>query len=459
MKPDSRTLSLFIVAFSGLFVLGTLIVAAQDTTQTQTNVTTICEPMLENFYTFASELCIGGPDGHVCNGGNPPNASPAGPVMNSLSPHGALVPVDAIDSLRTSAFAPDGSSGGLLWMRIAETRASALLIGEVSVENAPIPDFPKWQSVIVQTGETVAECAAAPRNAFVIQNDDRLQPLRMIINGASIDLNGTAMIQTHGNNTYFVTLDGQLRVIANGQTQGMVAGQQTQVTYNPGDFSTAMSQPSVPVPFDQSLVRNVPIPLFDRASLLPQPGYVATDGLVNMRTEPSLSAPILLQVPEGQIMTILGRNPAGDWFHVRLTTGQTGWMFAELLRRNHDEITAVYVETPVPPQRYGNLGTVARISAPAGVLLLSAPYVGFDALYSVPAGAEVNLLAKSPYNPWVKVDAGNGEVGWVALITVDTKAIISSLPTDYDIPLPPEPTLVPGSWGNAFPDLNCYPNC
>jgi hypothetical protein len=134
-------------------------------------------------------------------------------------------------------------------------------------------------------------------------------------------------------------------------------------------------------------------------------------------------------------------------------------MFAELLRRNHDEITAVYVETPVPPQRYGNLGTVARISAPAGVLLLSAPYVGFDALYSVPAGAEVNLLAKSPYNPWVKVDAGNGEVGWVALITVDTKAIISSLPTDYDIPLPPEPTLVPGSWGNAFPDLNCYPNC
>jgi hypothetical protein len=143
MKADSRTLSLFIVALSGLFVLGTLIVAAQDTTQTQTNVTTICEPMLENFYTFASELCIGGPDGHVCNGGNPPNASPAGPVMNSLSPHGALVPVDAIDSLRTSAFAPDGSSGGLLWMRIAETRASALLIGEVSVENAPIPDFPK----------------------------------------------------------------------------------------------------------------------------------------------------------------------------------------------------------------------------------------------------------------------------------------------------------------------------
>jgi hypothetical protein len=55
-------------------------------------------------------------------------------------------------------------------------------------------------------------------------------------------------------------------------------------------------------------------------------------------------------------------------------TGQTGWMFAELLRRNHDEITAVYVETPVPPQRSGKLGTAARISAPAGVLLLSAPY-------------------------------------------------------------------------------------
>jgi len=53
----------------------------------------------------------------------------------------------------------------------------------------------------------------------------------------------------------------------------------------------------------------------------------------------------------------------------------------------------------------------------------------------------------------VKVEGG-GMVGWLALITVQTQAVIDALPIDFNVPPPPEPTRVPGSFGNAFPDPN-----
>ena len=49
----------------------------------------------------------------------------------------------------------------------------------------------------------------------------------------------------------------------------------------------------------------------------------------------------------------------------------------------------------------------------------------------------------------------NGAVGWVPLISLDTRSIIEALPIDFDVPPPPAtptPTRVPGSFGNAFPD-------
>jgi hypothetical protein len=72
-------------------------------------------------------------------------------------------------------------------------------------------------------------------------------------------------------------------------------------------------------------------------------------------------------------------------------------------------------------------------------------------MITLPAGTTLNLMARSPYSPWVKVENG-GVVGWAALIALETQAVIEALPIDYDVPPPPAPTQVPGSFGNAFPD-------
>jgi len=126
-------------------------------------------------------------------------------------------------------------------------------------------------------------------------------------------------------------------------------------------------------------------------------------------------------------------------------------MLADILARNVGDIQAVYEATPLPPQRYGELGLTGRVLAPIGVNLREAPDVGFPVVTALPDGTELNILARSPYSPWIKVEA-DGIVGWLALITVDTEAVFEALPIDYDVPPPPPPTRVPGSFGNAFPD-------
>jgi uncharacterized protein YraI len=199
------------------------------------------------------------------------------------------------------------------------------------------------------------------------------------------------------------------------------------------------------------MAANLPIGLLDRPMAVPQPGFVTTAGPVNLRTEPTTGGALIIQIPAGQVMSVLGRNPGGDWYHVRLDNGLTGWMFADLLLQSVGNIQATYDATPLPPQRYGVLGTTARVVAPAGVNIREAPDVQFASMITMPVGTTLTLVARSPYSPWVKVE-NSGVVGWAALIALETQAVIEALPIDYDVPPPPAPTQIPGSFGNAFPD-------
>jgi uncharacterized protein YgiM (DUF1202 family) len=207
---------------------------------------------------------------------------------------------------------------------------------------------------------------------------------------------------------------------------------------------------------EYDLVKNLPIVLFDRPVAIPQAGYVETQGMVNMRTAPDLNSQLLYQVPAGEVMSVLGVSSDSAWYHIRLGNGETGWMSADLLSQTLDVIENVYDTTPEPPQRVGDLGRMASVIVEQGGNLRTAPDVGFGVKQTVPFGSEVELIARSPYSPWVKVNTGNDE-GWMALITLKTAAVISSLPIDYTVPLPTNPTATPSfsyGGGHAYPDPN-----
>ncbi len=481
MHPPKRHLLLFTLLLTGLFALfiaseslWTLSVShaqVDPTPVSQVLNADVCSGPLSTFWLSASDACVGQSFGFACNGGLPPVVQPDGAVSNSLAEVGALVEAQLIETLHTSALAGTGEQGGIAWLRIAREdsplRFSGLLIGDVRLTDRTPDGFPAWQNFVVETVNPQVTCAAAPASTFVIQSLPG-QPSRVVINGLSLSIDGTLAIQTEtdvpdatSGRTHFFAISGSTGILSTAQTTQIFAGQEVSVTYAADNFATPVSAPGQPVSFRPDQVENLPILLFDFPVQVPQSGIAVTVGAVNLRTGPTTDAGIILQSNAEERLTILGRNPGGDpngpWYHVEMANGQSGWMYGELLRIT-GEVEREYVETPAPLQRMGDLGTSARVIAPNGVTLHNAPDLSFGAVGSIPFDQEVRLLNRSPYSPWVKVDA-NGQIGWVALITLQTRAIIESLPVDYDVPPPPEPTRIPGSFGNAFPNPNCFPNC
>jgi hypothetical protein len=463
----------FLLALSSLFLLLGVWLTTAHTAPPRQDVMAVtplatalppqtCEGRIQQSYVAASDACLSAPEGYACNGGAAPVAAPAGPG-NALGSLGAVIGVDDLDQITTQGFTPEGTDGGLVWLRADQVGMSVFLSGAVTITNQITPgqDFPKWTALTVVSGASPAGCSNQPPDAVIIQNTDLTQTVRFVINGVSIDLSGTMMVYTEGAQTVFVELEGLSRVLAFGVGVTIVAGQETRVNFNGVDWTFPLDAPLPAVPYTPGITDNVAIELLDRAVTLPQPGFVATDGAVNLRTGPSTQFGIVLEVPAGQTMTILGRNEIGDWYHVRLGNGVTGWMFAELLRRNHGAIQAVYESTPTPPQRFGEAGRAAFVNTQLATLR-TAPDNNFGAILNLNTGDRLELLARSPYSPWVKVQTEAQTVGWVPLLNVETEAILESLPVDFEVPqppTPPPPTPVPGLTGFAFPDPACFPDC
>ncbi len=409
-----------------------------------------CSSSLEKAWADASSACIGKPGGYICNGGAPPAAEPSGLVANALASVGALVDLGTVKALRTPPIQADGV--GIAWLRLPDpTNVTILVLGDVTMFDVTLQGFPPWTSSIVQANPVLPACADAPRNSVIFQSSGQA---RIAVNGSSLVLSGTVLVSSDVSNTIFIGIEGSTTVLAQGQQQNLQPGAQVNVAHPPGNPSSASAPPAVPVPLDASYLSNLPVPLFDRPLVLPQSGYASTQGGVNMRVSPDRYSTVITQVPAAQSLTILGQNEDGTWYNVRLSDGRTGWMLAELLASNVGSGIATFSATPMPPQRLGELGTRARVHAPAGVNLRRGPDVTFPAIGNVPDGTLVDLIARSPYmNGWVKINAG-GTVGWLSLLVLETQAYMDALPVDYQAPAMPTATPIPGSFGNAYPDPN-----
>lgn len=449
---------------AGVLWAGAAMLRAQEPTPIARSVipADVCAAPLAVSVLAASDACVGKPYGFICNGGASPQVEPAGPVANSLAAVGALVETDVVTSIRTLGIDPTGYYMGIAYLRVAAPESlvtfSGLLLGDVQVKNVTPPNFPAWQAIEVITTDADVACEYAPHSTLILQNPVAGVSSRLVVNGVSIDLNGTLAVQTQGDYTVFAVLSGEMRALALGQRQTLTAGQSTSAPHAPDNFSAPTASLSVPRVVDEERTSHLPLALFDRPVQIAQGGFARTTAPVNLRVAPSTEATVILQVGANENMSVLGKNPAGDWLHVRLPSGQTGWMFAELLQGDFASVAQTYEATPAPVQRLGDLGYRARIIAPRGFDVRTAPDAAFPVLGFLANGAEVELIARSPYSPWVKIKAGDSE-GWVALLSLETRAVIEALPVDTNVPPPPAPTRVPGSFGNAFPDPNCYPNC
>jgi len=420
----------------------------------------MCTSTLTNLYTEASENCLGEPSGFFCNGGLPPNATARGNVANvssSMGLLGSLVPIDVVASVETSGLMTN-NSGGLMWVRLPDPiDVNALLLGRMTLTDITASDvnLPDWQAISVVTDDTIptSSCTVQPYSTFVVQGPWG-NATNIAINGISVELRGSLAIQTHGLETVLIALEGESLLNIFGERRVLVAGQQLRVPYADRTFRQPSGAPDAVELLNYAYIEHLPIPLLDRPVLLPQPAVVEADGNVNLRSEPSIDSQRLAEIPPGIKMSIIAMNPERTWYHVRLPNGDIGWMRADLVTGDIGTIDLTYDVTPVPPDRFGDASNSAMVVAPTGANLRVDPDVQFEVIRVLPEGTQVEILARSPYSPFVKVDTGT-EIGWLALITLETTTVVQFLPVDYVVRLPPGPTATPSftfGGGHAYPD-------
>ncbi len=420
----------------------------------QSNLTSAtCEEALTTHYAAASDHCLAGPTGFFCNGGFPPVVEPS---SDALTVPGALGEADKIERLQSSPLSA-ATGGGLLWLRLEkDILMDALIIGNVSISNRVSAEagLARWRSITIESGPSADDCSALSSVGALVVQGLYGQSASVFINGVATDINGTLIVLTQADTTKFITIEGEALLVAYGNSVTLKVGEQLNLRYEPGDWNRPAQLPGEPVLLEYNLIKHFPIRLFDRPVPIPQPGYAQTQGGVNMRVAPDITSRLLFQVPAGETMGILGVSSDGEWLHIRFGNGDTGWMSAELLAGRQGQIHNVYDVTPEPPQRYGAYADRATVNVPRGGNLRAAPDTAFRVKRTLPFGMNVKLLARSPYSPWVKV-AAEDDMGWMALFTLETEAVISSLPIDYDVPLPPRATPTPSF---SFGGGHAYPN-
>lgn len=149
---------------------------------------------------------------------------------------------------------------------------------------------------------------------------------------------------------------------------------------------------------------------------------------VNLRTGPSVSYPVAVQMAAGQALTLIGRNYDASWVEAVLPTGTRGWMNARYAITTFPvtglPITFSGIVDPIPSQPVTATATVV-----ANFLNLRVgPGANFDKVAQLVRGQSVQLVGRNADARWVQVNVPNVGGGWVSARYLAANVVIANLP-------------------------------
>lgn len=149
---------------------------------------------------------------------------------------------------------------------------------------------------------------------------------------------------------------------------------------------------------------------------------------VNLRTGPSVSYPVVVQMAAGQALTLIGRNFDATWVEAVLPTGTRGWMNARYAITTFPlsglPVTFSGIVDPIPSQPVTATATVV-----ANFLNLRVgPGANFDKAAQLVRGQVLQLVGRNADARWVQVNVPNIGGGWVSARYIAANVVIAHLP-------------------------------
>lgn len=168
----------------------------------------------------------------------------------------------------------------------------------------------------------------------------------------------------------------------------------------------------------------VNVPIIDLPTVSPSfsgASGVALDNLI-VRSQATSNSTRLGTIPDGETMTIVGRNKSSAWYEIRYND-LSGWVFAPFVSIN----VRVY-DIPFSDTVFAEEAAVGEVfSEFDGATGLTTDYVRLRTLPStlnsevignIPVNAEVDVLGRSNNSAWYLVEY-EGDQGWISALFVE----------------------------------------
>ena len=417
---------MLIVGSGAIIPTGALPVHAQDDGHSQGNATT-CAAVYQSAMVDFMANCFDKPVGTVCSASGPVQIEMAsGQIIDSANGSGSAARLSGVAAVR--ALAGDGTAWSLASFAVpdmldAQKSVTMLILGPAELT------FDAGSGQTVGTAFTLRNaaephpCSDLPHPGVLVQPPENSLAL-ITINGTEIAINGMALI--------WAREDGS--ILVSSLTHESILGQTGTVVFAGYMVRALQDAVSDVVPYDADAVQNIPTEILPVMDVISLPGNATVLENMTIFTRPDAAAYSSYTVNGGLPVTVLGRNSAGDWLHVRTYEGVIGWLPGYILEVNVPGDMPIYDTAPNGPIRpFGSIQTYVKTKEEYNNLRVG-PGEGFDIVTTVPLWTDLALYGRSPDDEWLLVETLDGVRGWVSVWLIST----STPYTMAELPYPPD---------------------
>ena len=181
----------------------------------------------------------------------------------------------------------------------------------------------------------------------------------------------------------------------------------------------------------------------------PTAGQVSVARL-NLRSAPSISAPVVARLTQDATVQILSASADGRWYEVSTTNEQTGWLYAVYitLASAASDATASAAPEAAPTTTAAAdaapTGAAVATTTPARMNVRGGPGTNFTVVASAPAGSRFEIIGLNPARDWYQVRLPDRtEPAWIFANLATVSGSVESVPQLAEADLPAAPVAAP----------------
>jgi uncharacterized protein YraI len=174
---------------------------------------------------------------------------------------------------------------------------------------------------------------------------------------------------------------------------------------------------------------------------------------VNVRSGPSTAYPVMVTIPQGTQLSVLGQDASSSWLSVRLPDGTDGWIARFLTDFTNTVAIAATPSLAQPPlappatilsqASDTALNTAAIVEGAPNLNVRVGPSTDFAVIRTVPRGTQFTVLGQDATSTWLFVRFADGSEGWLARYLTNFVGIAQTIQPAIQTPALSQPPLAP----------------